>query len=257
MKSENERAEKLFELLGEIDEQMIEEAEDVPKLATKITPLPSRKSRQKLGVLVASIAFVTISIIGISRHFNLESNDDWALDMAAESPVLEGNRIEEELELAENDANQDDDANYFRELTLEEAYLIPVLGHYLPRVIPEDFQTNEVRKYIIQEEKLSASIMSDGAHIDWLIRVDNSTSNENETLLLSEITFERFMQIVQYVEADSEYNSSGENESSLNRNIETGWHIAINLIDEDVFIQINMRGVDPNEAWEMIQSIKN
>jgi len=84
----NEKAEKLFQIIGEIDEGIVVEAEDVK--ATNVVQFQPKKQFKKLGILVASITFVTISVIGISGLFNMGSDSDSASsEMVADAPAVE------------------------------------------------------------------------------------------------------------------------------------------------------------------------
>lgn len=252
-----EKSEKLFQMIGEIDEDIVAEAEKIPVTATNVISFPSNRSRRIFGILVASVVFVMVGVIGISGLFNMGSNDDWSEgDFAAESPVPEVAVPEadsEEDELGVGEAFVD----VYEEMTLEEAYLIPVLGSYLPRWIPDGFEASDVRKYMEPEEKLSLFMWGYGAHIDWLIQMEMPLNDENETFLLSEMTLDALIQIAEYIEEDVEYDWSGEDEGGSGEYVWTGWVMSFNMIDDGVLIQVNMRGVEPQDAWEVIQSIKN
>jgi len=239
-----EKAEKLFQMIGEIDEDIIAEAEEIPKPVANITHFPARKSYKALGILVASIAFVTISIIGISGMFGFDGDggdfaaSDNVAEEAAPAPDAElgiWDVVDDSEDVADESDNHFDYRGRYEEITLEVAYLIPTLGHYLPRFIPDDFNVEYVRRSTQPEEKLSLAISSDDAHIDWVISLD--TSSNDEIILLSEMTFEILVQVAEY--------------------LETGWNIALDITDLDVLIQINMYGIKPQDAWEIIQSIKN
>jgi len=82
----NEKAEKLFELIGDIDEKIIAEAETVKTKPVNVVSFQPKKHLKGIGILVASIAFIVVAVGGIAQIFNLGS-DDLASSEIADSPI--------------------------------------------------------------------------------------------------------------------------------------------------------------------------
>ena len=99
-----ERAESLFNLLGEIDDEIIAEAEVVEKKPAKVVQLGQKKGIGHFATIAACIAFLLVCIWGISGLFGM-GDDYWANDSADDGDVaLEMIQVAEE-----EDSDWDDD----------------------------------------------------------------------------------------------------------------------------------------------------
>lgn len=112
-----DQAEKIFQLIGDIDEQFIIEAQQVKPVA-QMHNMKQKKRLKNISLLVASITFVLLSIYGISGIFNLsEREDDFAMEwesdmveMPTEEAEVAGDTSEAEVD--DTDRIGDDDMFY-------------------------------------------------------------------------------------------------------------------------------------------------
>jgi len=83
-----EKAERLFNLLGEIDDQIIAEAEVVENKSSQILPFKQKRNMTQAVTIAASIAFLVVSVWGFGQlGMRNDADSDWnAGNMAIESP---------------------------------------------------------------------------------------------------------------------------------------------------------------------------
>jgi len=101
-----ERAEKLFNLLGEIDDEIIAEADIVETKSAKILPLSRKKVMQRYVTIAASIAFLLVCIWGVRglvSQFDMHGDDMTADE--ADSDFIYNMVVDED----QDDADWDDD----------------------------------------------------------------------------------------------------------------------------------------------------
>ena len=275
-----EKAEKLFNLLGEIDDEIIAEADVVENKSSQFIPFKQKRNMTRFATIAASVVFLAVSVWGLGQ-LGMQNDEavDWVADNMAvevpeaedadnEEPVLDSMIVDEAEDERSSNLNVDrpmGDESVLLEtgimsLTLEEAYLYPVFGNYLPRFIPEGFRPGRARRYRTPEEGLEVFSRGRDTEISWWIQkteylnMDDILQTEN-LFLLEELTSHAIEQLAEYVEKFIEVTWDGEGESGSYEYIWTGWDIAFSIYDGDVLVQINMRGVAPYEAWEMVQSI--
>jgi len=105
-----ERAEKLFNLLGEIDDKIIEEADIVRSKSAQIVQMGRKKGMVRFVTLAASVAFLVVGIWGLGQ-FGMES-DDKAMDVADDWDdefVLEFESDDWDDDMAADEADEADD----------------------------------------------------------------------------------------------------------------------------------------------------
>jgi len=105
-----ERAEKLFSLLGEIDEEIIVEADIVEKKPAQILKMGRNKSLRRYAMIAASIAFLLVCIWGIRGFISMDGVDN---DMAFVTEEAESDWGDDDDEIGdwdEDDADFDDEA---------------------------------------------------------------------------------------------------------------------------------------------------
>ena len=88
-----EKAEKLFNLLGNIDDKLIAEADEVPTKPTKIIQLDQKKNIMRLTTLAASVIFLAVGAWGLSQLGMQMNETDMAHDQA-EDLVMEEAEVE-------------------------------------------------------------------------------------------------------------------------------------------------------------------
>jgi len=110
-----ERAESLFNLLGEIDEKIIAEADDVERKTAQILPMNRKIGMMRYMKIAASIAFLLVCVWGISGllgqnfgQFYSESDD---MAFVAEDAGDNGDWDEVAMEAEAEDWEGDDDAD--------------------------------------------------------------------------------------------------------------------------------------------------
>ena len=102
----NEKAEKLFELIGDIDEKIIAEAETVKTKPANVISFQPKKHLKGL-ILVASIAFIVVTVGGIAQILNLGSDESATSDMAALAPEADEELHESELDYMVEEDSED------------------------------------------------------------------------------------------------------------------------------------------------------
>jgi len=91
-----ERAENLFNLLGDIDDKIIAEADVVKKKPAQIVPMNKKRRMPRYVTVAASIAFLLVCVWGVRGllQFGMHgdddmatnvANDDWEDDLVAEA----------------------------------------------------------------------------------------------------------------------------------------------------------------------------
>ena len=132
-----ERAENLFSLLGEIDDEIIAEADIIKKKTAKVLQIGKKKGMGRFATIAASIAFLLVCIWGVRGllgQFGLEGDDepandglefmtgdngaDWADDVA-EAEVADEWEDDDEDDLAE-EGLADHPVDYVHQLTDEQ-----------------------------------------------------------------------------------------------------------------------------------------
>jgi len=82
-----ERAEKLFNLLGEIDDEIIAEADVVGSKSSQIIQMGRKRNVTRLATIAASIAFLAVSVWGFGQ-FGMQSENDNASNWDADDVAM-------------------------------------------------------------------------------------------------------------------------------------------------------------------------
>ena len=115
-----DRAENLFNLLGEIDEEIIAEADVVEKKPAQILPMSRKKRMTRYATIAASIAFLLVcawairDFLGQTRHY-----DEMLLAAEEAEDVGDGDWDDEVVMDAEDDAAEEAEVSMESEILAE------------------------------------------------------------------------------------------------------------------------------------------